>query len=293
MKQSKLAADVKALLFTLPAMIPLTMFWLIPLGYAFYLSFTEWDFMSPDKLFVGMANYAELADNPAFYKALRVTLLFTAGSVLPTLIGGLGFALLLNSKLRFSGIYRTLIFSPWVTPTVAVAIVWSWIFEPEVGLANNVLRFFGSEGAGWLGDPSWALIGILIVTCWKSVGWAMVFYLVALRNVPRDLLEAAAIDGAGSLRRFTYITVPLISPTTFFLTIVLIIQSLQAYDQINVMTQGGPSGSTRTLLYMYYQSAFEAFNIGEASSVAVVLVIGCVLLSMASFAVSRRNVHYH
>lgn len=121
----------------------------------------------------------------------------------------------------------------------------------------------------------------------------MVFYLVALRNVPRDLLEAAAIDGAGSLRRFTYITVPLISPTTFFLTIVLIIQSLQAYDQINVMTQGGPSGSTRTLLYMYYQSAFEAFNIGEASSVAVVLVIGCVLLSMASFAVSRRNVHYH
>ncbi|WHX51528.1 sugar ABC transporter permease [Paenibacillus woosongensis] len=274
-------------------MIPLTMFWLIPLGYAFYLSFTEWDFMSPDKLFVGMANYAELADNPAFYKALRVTLLFTAGSVLPTLIGGLGFALLLNSKLRFSGIYRTLIFSPWVTPTVAVAIVWSWIFEPEVGLANNVLRFFGSEGAGWLGDPSWALIGILIVTCWKSVGWAMVFYLVALRNVPRDLLEAAAIDGAGSLRRFTYITVPLISPTTFFLTIVLIIQSLQAYDQINVMTQGGPSGSTRTLLYMYYQSAFEAFNIGEASSVAVVLVIGCVLLSMASFAVSRRNVHYH
>ncbi|WP_213590678.1 sugar ABC transporter permease [Paenibacillus sp. FSL W8-0186] len=274
-------------------MIPLTMFWLIPLGYAFYLSFTEWDFMSPDKLFVGMANYAELADNPAFYKALRVTLLFTAGSVLPTLIGGLGFALLLNSKLRFSGIYRTLIFSPWVTPTVAVAIVWSWIFEPEVGLANNVLRFFGSEGVGWLGDPSWALIGILIVTCWKSVGWAMVFYLVALRNVPRDLLEAAAIDGAGSLRRFTYVTVPLISPTTFFLTIVLIIQSLQAYDQINVMTQGGPSGSTRTLLYMYYQSAFEAFNIGEASSVAVVLVIGCVLLSMVSFAVSRSSVHYH
>ncbi|MGG4552791.1 carbohydrate ABC transporter permease [Paenibacillus humicus] len=274
-------------------MIPLTMFWLIPLGYAFYLSFTEWDFMSPDKLFVGMANYAELADNPAFYKALRVTLLFTAGSVLPTLTGGLGFALLLNSKLRFSGIYRTLIFSPWVTPTVAVAIVWSWIFEPEVGLANNVLRFFGSEGVGWLGDPSWALIGILIVTCWKSVGWAMAFYLVALRNVPRDLLEAAAIDGAGSLRRFTYITVPLISPTTFFLTIVLIIQSLQAYDQINVMTQGGPSGSTRTLLYMYYQSAFEAFNIGEASSVAVVLVIGCVLLSMVSFAVSRSSVHYH
>ncbi|MFC0335718.1 carbohydrate ABC transporter permease [Paenibacillus sepulcri] len=274
-------------------MVPLTVFWLGPLVYAFYLSFTEWDFMSPDKLFVGLDNYTELISNPLFYKALGVTLLFCAGSVVPTLIGGLAFAMLLNSKLRFSGLYRALIFSPWVTPTVAVSIVWSWIFEPEVGLANNVLRVFGSDGIGWLNDPDWALAGILIVTIWKAVGWAMVFYLVALRNVPPDLLEAAGIDGAGSWRRFIHVTVPLISPTTFFLSIVLIIQSVQAYDQINVMTQGGPSGSTRTLLYMYYQSAFESYNIGEASSVAVVLVIGCVLLSLASFTVSRRSVHYH
>ncbi|QYR24322.1 sugar ABC transporter permease [Paenibacillus sp. sptzw28] len=274
-------------------MIPLTMFWLAPLAYVFYLSFTEWDFMSPDKLFVGFDNYEALFENPAFYKALEVTILFSLGSVLPILIGGLAFALLLDSKLKFSALYRALIFSPWVTPTVAVSIVWSWIFEPEVGLANNALRLLGSAGIGWLQDPNWALVGILIVTVWKAVGWAMVFYLVALRNVPSDLLEAAGIDGAGSWRKFTHVTLPLISPTTFFLSVVLIIQSVQAYDQINVMTQGGPSGSTRTLLYMYYQSAFESFNIGEASSVAVVLVIGCALLSLASFAISRRTVHYY
>ncbi|BBI35479.1 glycerol-3-phosphate ABC transporter permease [Cohnella abietis] len=293
MKQSKLLADGKALLFTLPAMVPLTVFWLAPLVYALYLSFTEWDFMSPNKLFVGISNYTELFENPAFYKSLWVTLLFVVGSVLPIMIGGLAFAILLNSKLRFSGLYRLLIFSPWVTPTVAVSIVWSWIFEPEVGLANSVLRFFGSNGVGWLNDPQWALVGVLIVTVWKSVGWAMIFYLVALRNLPQDLLEAASLDGAGSWRKFINVTVPLISPTTFFLLIILIRQSVQAYDQINVMTQGGPSGSTRTLLYMYYQSAFESYNIGEGSAVAIVLVIGCVLLSVVSFMFSRRNVHYH
>ncbi|WP_130616679.1 carbohydrate ABC transporter permease [Cohnella abietis] len=274
-------------------MVPLTVFWLAPLVYALYLSFTEWDFMSPNKLFVGISNYTELFENPAFYKSLWVTLLFVVGSVLPIMIGGLAFAILLNSKLRFSGLYRLLIFSPWVTPTVAVSIVWSWIFEPEVGLANSVLRFFGSNGVGWLNDPQWALVGVLIVTVWKSVGWAMIFYLVALRNLPQDLLEAASLDGAGSWRKFINVTVPLISPTTFFLLIILIRQSVQAYDQINVMTQGGPSGSTRTLLYMYYQSAFESYNIGEGSAVAIVLVIGCVLLSVVSFMFSRRNVHYH
>jgi multiple sugar transport system permease protein len=120
----------------------------------------------------------------------------------------------------------------------------------------------------------------------------MVFYLVALRNLPSDLLEAASIDGAGSWDKFRSITLPLISPTTFFLSIILTIQSLQAYDQINVMTQGGPAGSTRTLLYMYYQSAFESFNVGEASAIAVVIILICVLLSGVSFLLSRRLVHY-
>ncbi|MFS0725698.1 carbohydrate ABC transporter permease [Paenibacillus sp. 1P07SE] len=293
MKKNKLLQDVKATLFTLPAMVPLAVFWLFPLGYAFYLSFTDWDFMGEDKPFVGLANYTALLANPAFYNSLKVTLLFALGNVLPTLAGGLALALLMKRAVRLGGVYRAFIFSPWVTPMVAVSIVWSWIFEPESGLANSILRFLGMEGLGWLKDPDWALIAILIVTVWKSVGWAMVFFLVALHNVPRDLQESARMDGAGSWKLFTRITLPLISPTTFFLSVVLMISSLQAYDQINVMTQGGPSGSTRTLLYLYYQSAFEGFRIGEASSVAVVLVFGCALLSVASFIVSRRTVHYH
>ncbi|WP_145408967.1 carbohydrate ABC transporter permease [Paenibacillus xylanexedens] len=288
----KLWRESEAVLFTLPALIPLLVFWLGPLGYIVYLSFTDWDFMSPDKLFVGLDNYSYLLTNSEFYQSLKVTLLFGLGSVIPTIVGGLALAMLMNSKIQSTGIFRTLLFSPWVTPTVAVSIAWSWIFEPEVGLANLMLGWAGVSPIGWLRDANWALVAVLIVTLWKSIGWAMVFYLVALRNLPSDLLEAASIDGAGSWDKFRSITLPLISPTTFFLSIILTIQSLQAYDQINVMTQGGPAGSTRTLLYMYYQSAFESFNVGEASSIAVVIILICVLLSGVSFLLGRRLVHY-
>ncbi|WP_017812982.1 carbohydrate ABC transporter permease [Paenibacillus shenyangensis] len=290
--KTRIFRESEALLFTLPAVIPLLVFWLGPLGYIFYLSFTDWDFMSPDKLFVGLENYRYLLGNPEFYQALKVTALFGLGSVIPIMVGGLLLALLMNSKLRTSGVYRAFIFSPWVTPTVAVSIVWSWIFQPDVGYANHVLSWFGIAGIGWLQDSNWALVAVLIVTLWKSVGWAMIFYLVALRNLPSDLLEAASMDGASAWSRFRHITLPLISPTTFFLAVILTIQSLQAYDQINVMTQGGPAGSTRTLLYLYYQSAFEAFNVGEASSVAVVIILICVLLSGCSFLIGRKMVHY-
>ncbi|MCH1643157.1 sugar ABC transporter permease [Paenibacillus timonensis] len=292
MKRSLWAEEVRALLFTLPAMVPLTLFWFYPLGYIIYLSFTEWDFMSPDKLFVGLQNYRDLFADPSFYQSLRVTALFCAGSVVPVVVLGLGLALLLNRNMKGGAVYRMLMFSPWVTPTVAVSIVWSWIFEPEVGLANTLLKAFGLEGVRWLEDPNWALVGILLVTVWKSAGWGMIFYLVALRNVPAELLQAAALDGANRWRKFWNVTLPLISPTTFFLVVVQLIQALQAYDQINVLTQGGPAGSTRTLLYLYYQSAFDAFQIGQASSVAIMLIIGSVGLSLLSFWVGRRTVHY-
>lgn len=293
MKRFKLAGDLKAFLFTLPALVPLTLFWFIPLGYVLYLSFMEWDFMSPDKLFVGLDNYRYLLQNPAFYQSLRVTLWFCLGSVIPSMAFGLLLALLLGDQGKGGAIYRTMMFAPWVTPTVAVSIVWSWIYEPEVGLANSLLNMIGLDGVGWLKDPDWALAGILIMTVWKSAGWCMIFYLIAIRNVPADLLEAAELDGANKWDKFRSVTLPLISPTTFFLVIVQLVAAIQTYDQINILTQGGPSGSTRTLLYLYYQSAFTSFQIGEASSVAVAIILGCAALSLIAFTAGRKTVHYH
>lgn len=285
--------DAKAFLFSLPALVPLLLFWFIPLGYVIYLSFMEWDFMNPVKVYVGWDNYRKLLSNPQFYDALRITLLFCLGSVIPIIVIGLLLALLLQRRMKGNAVIQTLLFSPWVTPTVAVSIVWTWIYEPEIGLANLVLQWFGQDPVRWLEDTSWALISILIVTIWKAAGWSMIFYMVAIRNVPPDLLQAAELDGAGYWNRLRYVTLPLISPTTFFLIIVQMIQAIQAYDQINVLTQGGPAGSTRTLLYLYYQSAFTSYQIGEASTIAITIILGCLLLSALSFLVARKTVHYH
>jgi multiple sugar transport system permease protein len=273
-------------------MVPLIVFWIIPMIYITYLSFTSWDFMSPVKTFVGLDNYKYLFQDPEFYATIRATLIFAAGSVIPTMTAGLLLALLLHGKLAGSGIYRAIIFSPWVTPTVAVSIVWAWIFEARSGLANALLSEFGIEAIPWLQDGGWAMVAILIVTIWKGLGWVMVFYLVALQSVPESLKEAAAIDGAGRLRTFFTVTLPLISPTTFFLFIIQMIDAFQAYDQINILTQGGPAGSTRTLLYLYYQAAFDQFNVGQASAVALMLVVFIGLFAVVSFLVSRKNVHY-
>ncbi|WP_433946810.1 carbohydrate ABC transporter permease [Paenibacillus sp. SN-8-1] len=273
-------------------MLPLTVFWIIPMFYIIYLSMTDWDLMSPVKTFVGLENYTYLFKDPEFYQSLQTTLIFTVGSVIPTMIGGLLLALLLNSKLAGSGIYRAIIFSPWVTPTVAVSIVWAWIFEPRSGMANAILSELGMHTVSWLQNSVWAMVAILIVTIWKGLGWVMVFYLVALQSVPDSLREAAQIDGAGRLTCFFKVTLPLISPTTFFLFIIQTIDSLQAYDQINILTQGGPAGSTRTVLYLYYQAAFDQFNVGQASAVALLLVVFTALFSLASMFMSRRSVHY-
>ncbi|MCP3776592.1 sugar ABC transporter permease [Paenibacillus sp. MZ04-78.2] len=292
MKRWRKFGEPLAILYLLPALIPLTAFWFIPMGYVVYLSMMEWDFMSPEKLFVGFDNYTALLENPDFYRSLRVTFTFAAGTIVPTMIGGLLLALLLHGKLAGSPMYRAILFSPWVTPTVAVSIVWSWIFEPRVGLANSLLSGFVPGGLPWLQSETWAMAAVIIVTFWKGVGWTMVFYLVALQSVPIELQEASRLDGSNRFQTFYRVTLPLISPITFFLSIVLVIDSLQAYDQINILTQGGPAGSTRTILYFFYQAAFERFQVGEASAVIVVLVLLCVTFSLVSIWISRKKVHY-
>jgi multiple sugar transport system permease protein len=284
--------EPQAYLYVLPALIPYAVFWLAPMAYVVYLSFMDWDFMNPVKAFVGLENYAKLFTDKKFYSALRTSLLFALGNVIPCLIGGMLMALLLHSKLKGLAIYRTLIFLPWVTPMVAVSIVWAWIFEPRVGLANAILKFFGFGGLEWTQSPDTALLAVLIVTVWKGLGWTMVFYLVALQNIPEFLYEAAMLEGANKVQQLIKITLPLISPTTFFLFLVTTIDSVQAYDQINVLTQGGPAGATRTLLYLYYESAFQRFNVGEASSVAVVMIVLLAIISSLSMYVSRRRIHY-
>lgn len=292
LKSKSIKHILTILMFILPAVIPLIIFWLFPIVKSIFISFTDWDYMTSNYNLVGFDNYRGVFSSDIFYSALKNTIIFTLGTLAPTLIGGLAIAMLLRSNFRGSALYKAIIFSPWVTPTVAISIVWSWIFEPKYGFANYILQLFSLPKLEWLQSSDTAMLGVIIVTVWKGMGWAMVFYLTALEKVPNNLYEAASIDGANSWNKFKSITLPLISPTTFFLSIITTINSLQAYDQIQVLTQGGPSGSTRTLLYMYYQSAFENFNIGEATAIATVILLITGGLSIIQFIASKKWVHY-
>ncbi len=279
-------------LFVLPALIPLAVFWIYPILRSIYISLTDWDYMSPTYNFVWFDNFISLLKDQRFYDALWNTVVFSVGTLIPTILLGLGLALLLQKSFKGSGVIKFILFSPWITPTVAVSIVWTWIYDPGSGIANVILKFFGLPELQWIKSSQTAMLAVIIVTVWKSLGYAMIFYLSALEKVPKELYEASGMDGAKSWQRFRDVTLPCISPTTFFLMIITMVNSLQAYDQIQILTQGGPSGSTRTLLYMYYQLGFEEFNMGQATAVAIVLILITILLSVVQFTGSKKWVHY-
>ncbi len=292
----RLSANTKDILtgylFLVPAFTFLSVWWFWPMAYSLYLSFTEWDFLRPEKQWVGLENYARILTDVEFRRVLGNTLYFSVGSVALSLTGGLLLAVLLNTKLRGSAIYRALIFSPWITPTVAAAIVWIWIYEPRVGAANYLLSSIGMRKLEWLGSRHWAMPSIILFTAWKGMGYSMVFFLAGLQSVPKELYEAAEMDGAGLWTRFWRVTLPLLSPMTFFLVVVSLIDALNAFDQIQVLTQGGPSGATRTIVYYLYQNGFEDFNVGYGSAVAIVLLLITLTLTLLQFRVARRWVHY-
>ncbi|MBE0497052.1 MAG: sugar ABC transporter permease [Campylobacterales bacterium] len=282
----------RSYLFLVPFIIPLLLFWIFPLILAFGISFTDWDYISPSFNLVGFNNYTQLFTDPNFIRAVKNTVVFGLGTIFPTLAIGLGLAMMVSKKLKSSKVYQMIFFSPWLTPTVAVALVWSWIYDPDRGFANYLLGFVGLEPLPWLKSSETAMLGIIIFTIWKSVGWTMLFYIGALEKVPESAYEAATIDGANALSKFFHVTLPLISPTTFFLLIINLIQSIQAYDQIQIMTQGGPGRSTTTLLYLYYERAFQNFQMGAANAVAIVILVIVVLLTLLSTWMSKRFVHY-
>lgn len=283
---------LKVLLFTAPLLVPLFTFWLVPFGYSIYISFTDWDYISPDYDFVGLENYQYMLEDFEFLQAAMNTFWFSLGVVVPTILLGLLFAMLLHKNFKGSQFYRAVIFSPWITPTVAVSIVWSWVFETKSGLANHLLQSMGFNAIPWLESGNTALVAVIIVTVWQAIGWTMLFYISALNKIPESLYEASLIDGCSSLTRFLKITLPLISPTTFFLVVVNIITAMQAFDQFQILTQGGPGGETRTLLYLFYQQAFERYEMGPAAATSLVIFLITGLLALLNTYMGKRWVYY-
>ncbi|MFT8363069.1 MAG: sugar ABC transporter permease [Sporolactobacillus sp.] len=273
-------------------MLPLIIFWFIPMIVSVWLSLTDWDYISPDIHYVGLSNYVALMHSADFTTALGHTVVFMLWTTFPTLVLGFLLALLLRVIVKGRPLFQALIFAPWVTPMVAMSIVWSWIFDPKAGLLNQLLGLLHLYEPSWLQSSTFAMWAVIIVTVWKGIGWCMVFYSDALGKIPDDLLDVCALEGTSVLQRIVKLYLPLVSPMTLFLMVTTIINALQAYDQIQVMTQGGPAGSTRTLLYLYYQTAFQQFNMGQAAALAIVLVGMTAVISFIQFGLSKLWVHY-
>ncbi len=280
------------ILFVLIPIIPLVIFWIIPLAVSVWLSFTDWDYISPTYDYVGISNYTNLITDEAFLQALGNTILFAFATVIPILFFGFVFAVMLNRFRRKLNYLQGLMFAPWITPMIGMSIVWSWMFDPRIGPINQLLGVFGLPQPHWLTDSDMAIWAVVIVTVWKNIGWAMLFFSDALSKIPKGLFEVADIEGANWWHRIRHILLPLVSPTSLFLFIILTLDSLQAYDQINVLTQGGPAGSTRTLLYLYYEMAFQQFNMGAATAVVVLILIISALLAFLSMKISKKYVFY-
>ncbi|MFC9996666.1 carbohydrate ABC transporter permease [Nocardia sp. NPDC127526] len=276
--------------FVAPNLLAVVVFLLFPLGFSLYLSFHSWDLFSAPR-FVGIENYRRLvADDPLFYIALRNTAVFTVLTLVPTVVISLAVAGLLNRKLAGIGVFRTIVFLPLVASTVAMAVVFRFIFASDDGLANLVLGWVGLGPVPWLTDPDWALVSLSIVTVWKSVPFATVILLAAMQGVPENLYEAAEIDGAGALRRFWSITVPMIRGALSFVFVITIINTVQAFDQAFALTgaNGGPETGTYVLGIMLFQNAFRFYEVGYASALAWVIFAILLLLTLIQLRFSRR-----
>jgi len=269
-----------ASLFLLPSLLILLVFIAFPLFYSFYLSFHQWSILTPERRFVGLANYRVALSSPEARNAYKVTLLYSLGSIPLMTMSSLGLALLLKGPMRGLSAYRTALFSPVIMSTTVTAIIWSWVFDPHYGPFNYLLSLFGIRGPNWLIDPHWALPALIITALWKYVGYYMVIFIAGLQSIPRVYYEAARLDGAGWFSQLTQITLPLLRRTSTFVLVMATINSFQTFSLVYVMTGGGPMDSTNVVVHYIYREAFEFFRMGYASAVAWLLFIVLFILSL-------------
>jgi len=280
-------------LLILPTLFFVALFTAWPTILSFYQSFFKQRlnilrFQQPT--FVGLGNYIELFSDPTFQKVLVNTFWYVLGTVPVSIVLAFLFALLMNRQIRGLGWVRLGVFHPTVLPMVSAATIWLFMFYPGYGLFNAALRFLGYSGPeNWTGNPNLALLSIIIVNVWKNAGFYMIFYLAGIQNLPSDVFEAAALDGANWLQALVYITFPLLRRTTLFVSTIAFIGAFQSVDQIFVLTQGGPSNASATLLYYLWKVRFENLNVGAASAITVILIVFLLIFTVTNFILSERR----
>ncbi|MFC9618912.1 carbohydrate ABC transporter permease [Streptomyces sp. NPDC056930] len=271
------------MLMVAPALLHASLWIGLPVVASVVLAFTKYDVLTAPQ-FVGLDNFRDMLDDAVFRKSIVNTVVYTFFTVPFGMLLGLLVALALHTGLRARGIFRTAVFIPQVTATVAIALVWLWIYNPGNGLLNTLLSFLGIQGPAWLSSTSWAMPSVILVGIWQGIGMKMLIYLAALQSLPKELYEAASVDGASKVRQFFSITLPLLKPATFFVLITSMISAFQSFDQIYILTDGGPANSTTMMTFEIYKSAFREFRIGYACAQSLVLFV----LLMGFTLVNRR-----
>lgn len=278
--------------FVLPSLALFAVFVFYPLGRSLYLGFHATDPFGRQEVWIGIAQYRDVLTSPDFRYSLFVTGQFAVYTVVPATVIGLCLALLAHQRLPGILLFRT-IFSSTVASSVAVSsVMWLLLLNPGVGVLNYLLDQGGVPAANWLTDPKWALPAVAMTTVWMNVGFATIVILAGLQNIPEELYESARVDGAGRIDQFLHITLPGLSPTLFFVSVVGVIFAFQSFGQIHILTQGGPLDSTTVIVYSIYREAFLHYNVGLASAQAVVLFVMVLLLTMAQFVIAQRWVFY-
>jgi multiple sugar transport system permease protein len=278
-------------LFVAPNLAAVTVFLLFPLGFSLYMSFQQWDVFNPPKL-VGLRNFRELfTSDPLFLIAIRNTAVFTLGTVVPTVLISLVVAGVLNQKIKGIGIVRTIVFLPLAISSVVMAVVWQFVFNTDNGLLNIMLGWIGVGPIPWLVEPRWAMFSLCVVSVWRAVPFAAVILLAAMQGVPETVYEAAKIDGAGGIRQFVSITVPLIRGAVTFVVVISIIHAFQAFDMVYVLngSNGGPETATYVLGIMLFQHAFSFLEFGYASALAWVMFGILLVLTVLQLRLSRQR----
>ncbi len=269
-----------AWLFLAPSLCILAVFTLWPIAQALWISLHDWSSMSQQRPFTGLDNYRELWTDPRFWNALRNTIVYTLGTVPIQIALALGLAVALDSRLRGRAFLRGAYFIPVISSMAIMAIVWAFLFDPDIGAVTSWLSALGMPRVAWLREPGTAMLAVILVGIWKTLGFNTVILLAGLQTIPADQYEAASIDGAGGWARFLHITLPGLRQTLLFVTVISVIASLQVFDQVYVMTRGGPLYGTETLVsYLYYQG-FTLFRMGYASAISWILFAGVVVVSV-------------
>lgn len=281
-KRKKSHNDKEAYLMILPAYLIFAVFILIPIGMVLYYSFTDFNmYQLPN--FLGFKNYIKLFQDKEFYTSIINTLFYSVLTLTIQLALGLFLAVLLFRPSRAVPFFRTALYLPNIMSMVCVSMVWLWIYNPNFGLLNNVMKFFGLSPQKWLINPDQAMLCIIIIGIWKSCGYSMVIFLGGLTGIPHSLYEAADLDGAGPIRKFVNITWPMLRPTTFFLVVTGIVNSFAVFEQVNIMTDGGPLNRTTTIVHQIYRRGFLEFKMGYASAMAVLLLAFSLFVTMLVF----------